>query len=331
MPSTKTRANFSLTGAYPTPDGKCPICRSENAGIFVDREFGTMTYKGWCPTCSNYWISEGVIATAKSVDLIQSLIVYLRGLPPKWWDDHNRPIMVDEVDTLIKPLDGKSTIYKLDRLLLLICEANNLDNGISSFDYVTDWPLVPCVSPGEALWLIRQLSSQELLESDSTSGPIPPRPTWKAYQRLQELQAQGINSAVGFVAMSFSNTRTAAWNNIIKPAISAAGYQPFRIDRHEHVNRIDDEIIAQIKRSRFVVADFTEQKAGVYFEAGLALGLGRNVIWMCEEQELAQLHFDTRQFNHIIYKDHEESEIARKALELRIVSLEGQGSYALKA
>ena len=39
----------------------------------------------------------------------------------------------------------------------------------------------------------------------------------------------------------------------------------------EHTHRIDREIIAKIKSCRFLVADFTEQKAGVYFER-LALG-----------------------------------------------------------
>ena len=32
--------------------------------------------------------------------------------------------------------------------------------------------------------------------------------------------------------------------------------------------------MAEIRRSRFVVADYTGQVNGVYFEAGFALGLG---------------------------------------------------------
>ena len=59
----------------------------------------------------------------------------------------------------------------------------------------------------------------------------------------------------------------------IETAISGAGYKPVRIDKHQHNNRIDDEIVAAIRQSRFVVADFTQQRGGVYFEAGLAMGL----------------------------------------------------------
>jgi hypothetical protein len=116
----------------------------------------------------------------------------------------------------------------------------------------------------------------------------------------------------------------AGWMRVIKPGIEKAGYRPFRLDQTEHDRRIDDEIIAGIRRCRFLVADFTKQRNGVYFEAGMALGLGRHGIWMCRHAEKDLLHSDTRQFNHILYDDFEE---ARKALTNRIVALEGQRNY----
>jgi nucleoside 2-deoxyribosyltransferase len=83
------------------------------------------------------------------------------------------------------------------------------------------------------------------------------------------------------------------------------GYKPYRIDHEEHVDRVDDKILSEIKRSKFIIADFTGQKHGVYFEAGYALGLGIPVIWICHEDEIKanKLHFDTRQFNHIGWTD----------------------------
>jgi nucleoside 2-deoxyribosyltransferase len=96
------------------------------------------------------------------------------------------------------------------------------------------------------------------------------------------------------------------------------------VDKEQHSERIDDFIIAQIRRCRFLVADFTGQRNGVYFEAGFAHGLGRKVIWMCNESEKDKLHFDTRQFNHIMYTDMDQ---ARMQLTDRIVALEDQGTY----
>ena len=40
---------------------------------------------------------------------------------------------------------------------------------------------------------------------------------------------------------------------------------------------------------------------GVYFEGGFGMGLGRTVIWMCREDDLAHVHFDTRNYNHIVW------------------------------
>jgi hypothetical protein len=59
--------------------------------------------------------------------------------------------------------------------------------------------------------------------------------------------------------------------------------------------------MAEIRRSRFVVADYTQQKNGVYFEVGFALGLGLTVIPTCRADEVDQLHFDIRHLNTLAW------------------------------
>jgi hypothetical protein len=139
-----------------------------------------------------------------------------------------------------------------------------------------------------------------------------------------------LDSNQAFVAMWFSEVTDKLWTEGIYPGILAAGYKPFRIDKHDHNNRIDDEIIASIKRSKFLVADFTAdstgQRGGVYFEAGFALGFGQQVIWLCEKEALKAVHFDTRQYNHITWEIDKLPELAR-ALTLRIEATIGRGSY----
>jgi hypothetical protein len=77
--------------------------------------------------------------------------------------------------------------------------------------------------------------------------------------------------------------------------------------QHHHLNKVDDEIIAEIRRSRFLVADFTceegKVRGGVYFEAGFASGLNIPIIWTCKTTSMKDLHFDTRQYPHIEWKD----------------------------
>ena len=92
----------------------------------------------------------------------------------------------------------------------------------------------------------------------------------------------------------------------LRPAIKDAGYEEFRIDREPSVDKIDDAIMAAIRQSRFVLADFTHGDEGVrgsvYFEVGFARGLGIEVVSTCREDQIDNLHFDTRQYYHIAWK-----------------------------
>jgi nucleoside 2-deoxyribosyltransferase len=137
------------------------------------------------------------------------------------------------------------------------------------------------------------------------------------------MSAQRANSSQAFVAMWFDKTMTAAFKNGLELAIGNAGYEPLRIDRKEHDRKIYDEIIAEIRRSAFVVADFTHQRGGVYYEAGFAHGLGKRVIFTCKKLTKGEeLHFDVRQYNTIFW---ETPENLIAPLQNRILALFGAG------
>ena len=113
----------------------------------------------------------------------------------------------------------------------------------------------------------------------------------------------------------------------IEPAIRDVGYEPVRIDRKEFLGKVDDEIVAEIRKSRFVVADFTTSKksgarGGVYYEAGFAQGLGIDVIYTCRKDRMKAVHFDTNHFNHITWKKPKD---LREQLRHRIEATLGRG------
>ena len=147
----------------------------------------------------------------------------------------------------------------------------------------------------------------------------------KGYEQVSAAAVE-IESDQAFVAMWFDDSMFEAYELGIEKAIRTSGYRPMRIDRKEHINKIDDEIIAEIRRSRFLIADFTSQptnpRGGVYFEAGFALALGKPVIWTCRQDLIEHIHFDTRQFNHIVWTN--PSELSER-LTNRIGAVLGQG------
>jgi nucleoside 2-deoxyribosyltransferase len=93
------------------------------------------------------------------------------------------------------------------------------------------------------------------------------------------------------------------YSNSIVPALKATGYNPYKINEIQHNDKIDNLIMSEIRKSGLLIADFTGHRGGVYFEAGFALGLGIPVIWSCRDSHINDLHFDTRQYNHIVWKD----------------------------
>ena len=63
-------------------------------------------------------------------------------------------------------------------------------------------------------------------------------------------------------------------------------------------------------------------RGGVYYETGFAHGLGIPVIFTCQKNGLDEVHFDTRQYNHIVWETPEE---LRNQLAKRIAAVLGDG------
>lgn len=109
-----------------------------------------------------------------------------------------------------------------------------------------------------------------------------------------------------FVAMWFDPSMEEIYQvGIYKPP-KDLGYNPIRVDRVEHNDRIDQKIFDLIRRSRFVVSDITGQRGGVYYEAGFASGLGLPVIQSCKSVDFPKRHFDVLTINTIVYNTPQE-------------------------
>ena len=147
---------------------------------------------------------------------------------------------------------------------------------------------------------------------------VEARLTLDGWRRVEALEQGAVDKPKQcFVAMWFSGQMEPVYKTAIEPAIQAAGYDAMQMAFLEHNDDINDRIIAEIRKSRFVVADFTGNRGGVYFEAGFALGLGKPVIWTCKRSFFEEhgVHFDTQARNHILW---DEPADLRRALQARI-------------
>ena len=296
--------------------GKCPICQSQ--AEFRLNASGTDVS---CERCGQFDISRLVEGLGSQLEVSQ--VANISG----WIREHQGVRISEKESSFLRELRTPSVGEKADKLLLFL--ASLYPKPGFRFRYRLtknpDCVLGACwAEDAEELsflladYLIRE---REFLtrDSDEVCCRISP----KGWAHLYSLAHTNTGSTIGFVALRFHESINKA-SNTVESAISAAGYSPLRIDKREHNNRIDDEIIAGIRRSKFLVADFTGQRGGVYFEAGFALGFGLPVIWLCRKNELKKVHFDNRQYNFILWEDEKLEELNR-ALQNRIEATIGRG------
>jgi len=122
--------------------------------------------------------------------------------------------------------------------------------------------------------------------------------TLEGWERYNELQSGKLASGPAFMAMEFSDANKWAYMNIFRPAAEACGFDLQTVDKEPKAGSIRAEIELKIKRAPFVVADVSGGNNGAYWEAGFALGLGKEVIYTCDtctwesESKKIRRHFD---------------------------------------
>ena len=223
------------------------------------------------------WVTPDLVEKAKSAD---PLPVYVRA------------------ERLLRYLVGKSDVVG-DSFTL-----HGIENDPEAYAWTESF------LPQELIYFVNYLNDMRWI-SGLNSGLFAI--TVDGYERVAEQLVKKELSQC-FVAMWFDDSMNRAYEEGIKKAIEECGYKPLRIDKKPDVNKIDDEIIAEIRRSRFVVADFTHDKekgvrGAVFYEAGFAHGLGLEVIYSCRKGLAGELNFDTRQYHHILWETPEDLRI----------------------
>lgn len=285
-------------------ESKCVVCKRQDASISK----ATNPYVVKCPQCGMYNI--------RSIEYQQMFNSSYPPLFSAWIRSHSEgnhssrtiaEISSTTWSSIQSSLRLPTVREKQAALMKFFSQQVHFPGMQGRFTPDADFTVAWADNAGELRFLMDDLKEQGLLDAEQSVGQ---RFLIKAkgWEFLENLPTSGVFSDQVFVAMSFSTAMKSVWENAIAPAVSRAGYTPYRVDASPHIERIDTKIMAEIKGSRFVVADVTEQKAGVYFEAGYAIGQGLPVIWAVRQDDLKNVHFDTRQYAHIVWQNEAELE-----------------------
>jgi hypothetical protein len=327
----------------------CPICETPINTQGVSHSFRKQVC---CPRCGDYTITR----EAEEDQRNSSFNERQRANASGWIREHQSELITTEMIERLEILRTPTVIEKADLLLKFLAKESKYFGaqfGISlveaSDPSAKSWeeekggeeflPILKlmgitwAVNGQEVLHLLEYLTEEKFIAQRGRSiSAFFVSLLAKGFSYIEQLNTVNLESNIGFCAMWFDDSLNFLWDKAIEPAIGNTGYQPLRIDKKEHVNRIDDEIFADIRRSRFVVADFTHGekgvRGGVYFEAGFAQGLGLPVIWTCRKDMLSEdkLHFDIRQYNFLEWTDDSLDDF-KDRLQKRIEAILGRGTW----
>ncbi len=298
----------------------CPICKTS-----VTPSINTFCLRGKseidCSRCGLYRIeteASDYITTHKLTERQASNISgWLR-------ESYDYTIAANNLRYLLS-LKTPSFHERADKLLIHL--EKETEYAGQCLDQKLSWQSAAwCINEDELMEFISFLyKSTRINNIGSNSNGISVSIQPGGWAHLEELKKMNADQKQGFVAMWFDKSMNPIYDDVMSQAILDAGYKPHRVDKREHVDRIDDEIIAQIKKSRFVLADFTGHRGGVYYEAGFAHGLGLNVFMTCRKDD-SKLHFDIQQYNCIFWEE-DKLEDFRRAITNRIEAVIGHGPY----
>jgi hypothetical protein len=278
--------------------------------------------------------------TGTAATMLRSLDIKGKALLTTWLCNQRRagieyPAITSDVINSVKETRPLTTTERVERALLHFNQSVRVGEPIEFSTYDTRgeadefrlMAITESLNQDELLAFLKMMEQMSLLDDTTQAiGFYQFTPTASGWLKIDELITRLPSTSQAFVAMWFNDATQIAYADGIEPAIRDSGYRAVRIDKKEHNNKIDDEIIAEIRRSKFLVSDFTCEKekvrGGVYYEAGFAMGLGIPVIWTVAKESLGDVHFDTRQYNHIVW---DTPQTLRNLLKARIGAVIGDG------
>ena len=280
---------------------KCPICHRSPWSY----ELQSDVYAAKCSLCGHYRFTSTPSSLRDALRTHSPSMPLACALRQAWEAGSPLTLSPEIIDQLIANHGRPSVPANLDRLLGHIAGQLAGVNDKAILRLENDFPVIDATDGEELRTYLSWLVAENLVNVDDLRAPV--MSVWllkEGWKRIRSDNRPGGAPGTCFVAMWFDSSMTEAYEIGIKPAIETdCDLKAIRIDRVEHNNQITDEIMAGIRGAEFLVADFTGHRAGVYYEAGFARGLGRTVIYTCREDSFDKRHFDTSVINHIVWKD----------------------------
>lgn len=261
------------------PDLMCPLCAaSAKKGVKSFGEpFGDRID---CPACGRFIWDGGRPAD-------EDLLQVMRAI--RLWSDRNAhgylPTVLDwpgATKTVASSVPRlTSVVEKMDEAIRLTAKATEDFGRKTPSETASRWARRLAIRDDQAVMKLLNHGCTDHIAVETTPDGFSLRLTVNGWKRAAELARTGSTSHTAFIARSFAPEVTAVFDAGFAAGVAGASLTAHSLHASHKLERIDDQIIAGIRAARVVIADLTGGRAGTYFEAGYAEGLGIPVVYTC--------------------------------------------------
>ncbi|MFA5261586.1 MAG: hypothetical protein WC450_10190 [Candidatus Omnitrophota bacterium] len=291
----------------------CNFCSKQILKCYEDKNNEKL--KMTCPLCGVYWITREAIDDTDFKNIAQNdLHLYSGYLRNNSFPENPKLITSEDcikISEIVSPFKNMPVSEKVTNIIKYMYGSTTKVLGrvdIAKDDIYRFY----LYAPGDFESVMKYLKERNLIKFDEVENNYICHLTIEGWEKYEELKEINIFSTKVFIACAFGADYQENLVKTIKSACGKCGFEANLVSDEKHNDDISHKIISDIKESRFVIADFTDQNNGAYFEAGYAMGLGLEVIKLCRKDHMDEidlktekrirLHFDTRQYSHIVWE-----------------------------
>ena len=262
---------------------QCFVCK--NTPITIHKEDGGRDIYGiTCARCGSYGATYEFL-TSFNQNRINEIGYILSGIAREFYDTAAPQALftTTSAEEYIKsyPVPDLTDIEaKAYKLIERLKEKSNFFGHFIDITYTKDFPLAYSKNDDEFIALIELLEKSGLVDKrGETNMGCQLKLTAQGFGIAKVIRGRNQDSDQAFIAVWFDDSMDESIE-AIKSAISDCGYRPLCIKNEHFSEKIMDKALGEIKKSKFLVVDLTGNRSSVFFEAGFALGLGLDILYV---------------------------------------------------
>jgi len=287
-------------------EDKCPICKTDLLKHEKDSRNNDEFFN--CPLCGNFSLTyiafKEISSLVKDSPNVSAILSHsIRKMQKKV----QCPYLKDDmIKAIVENSKLPSPYDQLNNFIIWLYEKGNYGDNVL-VKIVEYQSIIGSKDFNEACFVFESAVNKVLLTTIGDSANIQygesyVKHTFYGWEMYDEIKRGAVDSRKVFMAMKFNDIELDKFYEAIKPAVEQTGFELFRTDKKPKAGSIDDRIRVEIRNSRFLIADLTNDNSGAYWEAGFAEGLGKPVIYTCLDDQFEKIHFDTNHLTTVKWK-----------------------------